>query len=72
MVETLKPARYDKHMSKLENYITVSEFASQSGVSVQAIHKAMKQQRIKDYKRMGSVYVIARAEIAKYKAKQKG
>jgi len=60
---------YNKRMAKLEDYMTVSEFAGLAGVSVQAIHKAMKEKRIKDFQRVGSVYLIGSKELNPYKAK---
>jgi len=57
-------------MTKLENYITVSDFATQAGVSVQAVHKALNAARIKDFKRIGSIYLIGRAELTSYKEKR--
>ena len=54
-------------MSKMESYILVSEFAEAVGLTVQAIHKAMKQGRIKDVKRMGPFWLINRAEVQKFK-----
>ena len=55
-------------MSKMENYILVSEFAKTIGISVQAVHKAMKEKRISDYKRIGNFYLIHRSEIQAFKA----
>ena len=70
MVEVFKPSEYDAVMTKLEDYITVSEFAARAGVSVQAIHKAMKQARLKDFRRLGPVWLIRKSEVAIFKKKQ--
>ena len=67
LVETFQPKVYNNSMVKLENYITVSDFAKMAGVSTRAIHKAMKDKRIKDVKRVGYIYLINRSEIASYK-----
>jgi len=67
MVESLKLPFYNEPMTKMESYILVSEFAEVVGVTVQAIHKAMKQGRIKDTKRMGPYWLISKSEIQKFK-----
>ena len=66
-VEVIKPSAYYAAMTILEDYITVSEFADSAGVSVQAIHKAMKHGRIKDAKRLGPVWLIKHSEIQRFK-----
>ena len=67
MVEIFKPSEYDAAMTKLEDYITVSEFAARAGVSVQAIHKAMRAGRIRNFQRVGSIYLIDRDEMDKFR-----
>ncbi len=67
MVEVLKPTLYNESMTKMESYILISEFAEAVGVTVQAIHKAVKQGRIKDTKRMGQFWLIHKSEIQRFK-----
>lgn len=67
MVEVFKPSEYDATVTKLEDYITVSEFAERVGVSVQAIHKAIKAGRIKGHKRFGYVFLINKNEAGLFK-----
>lgn len=51
----------------MESYILVSEFAEAVGVTVQAVHKAMKEKRITDFKRMGPLWLVHKSEIQKFK-----
>lgn len=54
-------------MSSIDDYITVSAFASLIGVSVQAIHKAIAKNTIKDVTRIGPLLVIHKSEVRKFK-----
>ena len=73
-VEVLKPSAYDAGMTKLEDYVTVSEFSKLVGISVQAVHKAMRTGRISRHQRVGSIYLIDRNEVTRFRAvdKRKG
>ncbi|GEM_PF-4429925 len=52
---------------KLEDYLNVRQFASEAGASVQAIHKAIKDGRIKKVRRIGAFYLVSKEEIGGYK-----
>lgn len=69
MVESFKPPEHNRAMSKMEDYVTVTVFAESTGVTVQAVHKAMEKKRIKDFKRIGPIYLIHRSEIQNFKEK---
>ena len=58
-------------MKILSRYMSIKEFSEAAGISVQAVHKAIKSERIKDFQRVGYVYLIGRNEILKLK-KRKG
>ena len=58
-------------MTKMENYITVSEFAKAVGVTVQAIHQAMREKRIRDFTRLGPIYLIHRDEIERFQSNRR-
>lgn len=53
-------------MKNLTHYMSVRDFAAKVGVSVQAVHKAIKAGRVKDFKRIGYVYLINRAEAKRF------
>lgn len=67
MVETLKPLSENRPMAKMEDYVTVTVFSESTGVTVQAVHKAMQQRRIKDFKRLGPIWLIHKSEIQRFK-----
>jgi len=54
-------------MTKMEDYITVTEFAKAVGVTVQAVHLAMREKRISDFMKVGPIYVIHRTEIERFR-----
>ena len=70
MVESLKPKEYDLAMANISTYMSIKEFATSIGISVQAVHKAIKKGRIKDFQRVGYVYLISRKEIKKFAVNQ--
>ena len=55
----------------MESYILISQFAKQASVTVSAVHKAIKEKRIKDVKRVGLFYFVHRSEVKKFRAKRK-
>lgn len=57
-------------MEKISKYMSIKEVSEATGVSVQAIHKAIKAGRIKNFQRVGYVYLINRKEVSKFKAKR--
>ncbi|OGW78606.1 MAG: hypothetical protein A2Z83_07530 [Omnitrophica bacterium GWA2_52_8] len=49
----------------LKNLLTVAEFARLAGVSPQAIHQALRQQRIRAV-RKGPIYLIEESELSRF------
>lgn len=69
-VERFKPKPYNHTMTNISKYMSVKDFAEIAAVSVQAVHKAIKAGRVKDFKRIGYVYLINRAEAKKFGGSQ--
>jgi len=67
MLETFKAKEYNTLMTKMENYMTVSEFAKTIGITPQAVHQAMREKRVSDFMRVGPIYLIHRDEIERYR-----
>lgn len=55
-------------MDPLKGYLTICELAKKAGVSVQAVHKALKskKRKIKKFSRIGYVYLIHKSELKKF------
>ena len=64
-VAALKPMRYNLPMTN--KMILISQFAKRAGVTVQAIHKAMKAKRLTRVERLGPVWLIHPSELKKFK-----
>ena len=54
-------------MPNISAYMSVKEFSKLVGVTVQAVHKAIKAGRVKQCKRIGYVYLIGSGEVKKFK-----
>jgi len=53
-----------------DGMILIREFAKRAGVSVQAIHKAMKAGRLVRVERLGPVWLIHTSELKKFKGEK--
>ncbi len=58
-------------MTNISRYMSVKEFAGAAGVSVQAVHKAIKAGRVRDFQRVGYIYLIDCKEVPKFKKERK-
>lgn len=50
-----------------KDFILISEFAKRAGVSVQAVHKAMKAGRLSRVQRLGPIWLVHTSELVKFK-----
>lgn len=53
-------------MKNLSKYMSVKEFAAAVGISVQAVHKAIRSGRLKNYERIGFMFLISRNECKSF------
>jgi excisionase family DNA binding protein len=48
-------------------YMTMTQFADEVGISRQAVHKAINKGRIKKVERIGEIILIHKSEVTKFK-----
>ena len=68
-VEWIEPNGYNHGlMNPFKGYLTIGEFAKKAGITVQGVHKALKdkKRKIKKVTRIGYVYLIHESEMKKF------